>query len=153
MLKSLALAVALFLAPAAIVHAERPPQIVKVLPHFLDLNGRHTVSPSLYERDAYQADLRKHPEKVSALRFDIQWKSGPHKSGNLKLRLEMIGAKSRPNEIKILEKPVTPNRWWENWSSLALTKEEFHAIGEPTAWRVTLLDGQTVIAEQKSFLW
>ena len=38
-------------------------RVFKVLPHFLDTNGVHTLSPSLYERDAYQAHLRQHPEK------------------------------------------------------------------------------------------
>ena len=46
-------------------------KIIKVLPHLLDKKGRHTLSPSLYERDAYQAKLRTHPEDISALRFDV----------------------------------------------------------------------------------
>ena len=44
-------------------------KIIKVLPHLLDRDGRHTLSPSLYERDAYQAILRAHPIQRSALRF------------------------------------------------------------------------------------
>ena len=39
-----------------------PCKIAKVLPQLLDDQGRHTVSPSLYGRDAYQALLREHPE-------------------------------------------------------------------------------------------
>src|SRR6266567_3807500 len=50
-------------------------RIIKVLPHLLDRGGRHTLSPSLYERDAYQAFLRKNPGQCSGLRFDIQWKA------------------------------------------------------------------------------
>src|SRR5437899_2397501 len=30
-------------------------RIIKVLPHLLDLQGHHALSPSLYDRDAYQA--------------------------------------------------------------------------------------------------
>ena len=37
-------------------------RILKVLPHLLDGKGHHTLSPSLLERDAYQAELRLHPE-------------------------------------------------------------------------------------------
>ena len=50
-------------------------RVIKVLPHFLDLQGRAALSPSLYDRDAYQAVLRDHPEKRSGLRFDMQWKT------------------------------------------------------------------------------
>ena len=32
-------------------------KISKVLPHLLDKQGRHTLSPSLLERDAYQAPV------------------------------------------------------------------------------------------------
>src|SRR5207249_4815919 len=42
-------------------------RVVKVLPQFLDLKGRNTLSPSLYERDAYQAVLRRHPEQRSGM--------------------------------------------------------------------------------------
>ncbi len=35
-----------------------PAKVIKVLPHFLDQKGRHALSPSLYDRDAYQAHLR-----------------------------------------------------------------------------------------------
>ena len=40
-------------------HAEA--KISKVLPHWLDKKGRHTLSPSLFERDAYQAQLPRQP--------------------------------------------------------------------------------------------
>ena len=47
-------------------------KIIKVLPFFLDLKGRHSLHPSLYERDAYQAYLRQHPELRSGLQIDVQ---------------------------------------------------------------------------------
>ena len=43
----------------------RVARITKVLPHLLDDKGRHTLSPSLYERDAYQAELRKNPDRYT----------------------------------------------------------------------------------------
>src|SRR5262245_7382197 len=66
-----------------------PARIIKVLPQFLDLEGRHALSPSLYDRDAYQAELRAHPEKVSGLRFAVQWNTGM--DSTLKLRIELRG--------------------------------------------------------------
>ena len=128
-------------------------KIVKVLPHFLDQQGRHTLSPSLYERDAYQAQLRKNPDQISTVRFDIQWKPGSLKSANWKLRAEILGRKSQPTQIKTVERAVKPASFWENWSSLPLSKEEYQALGEINAWRVTLWDGESLLAEQKSFLW
>ena len=38
--------------------------IVKVLPLFLDLNGQDALSPSLYDRDAYQVYLRAHTNEI-----------------------------------------------------------------------------------------
>lgn len=50
-------------------------RVTKVLLHFLDLQGHSALSPSLYDRDAYQAQLRKHPEQCSGMRFDILWRA------------------------------------------------------------------------------
>src|SRR5690348_1436186 len=50
-------------------------RIIKVLPHLLDRDSRHTLSPSLYERDAYQSFLRKNADQCAGLRFDVQWKA------------------------------------------------------------------------------
>ena len=50
--------------------------IVKVLPHYLDEEGRHSDGPSLLHRDVYQKKLRDEPELINALRFDIKWCGG-----------------------------------------------------------------------------
>jgi len=127
------------------------PGIIKVLPHLLDLEGRHSLSPSLYERDAYQAVLRKNPEKSSALRFDVQWKAGAVDGSQLKLRVEIRGSK----EAKpfLLERRVQRNHWYHRWSSLTLDGESYQKVGEVIAWRATLWEGDKLVAEQKSFLW
>ena len=39
------------------------------------------------------------------------------------------------------------------WSALALDKETYQQLGGVAAWRVTLWDGEQMLAEQKSFLW
>ena len=68
-------------------------KISKVLPHLLDREGRHVVSPSLYERDAYQAYLRQHPEEVGGLRFDVSWKVSRELAEGLRLRIASQSAR------------------------------------------------------------
>jgi hypothetical protein len=52
-----------------------------------------------------------------------------------------------------LETDVRPGKWFENWTPLTLQGDEYKKIGEVTAWRVTLWDGERLLSEQKSFLW
>ena len=133
--------------------ADAASRIIKVLPHYLDLKGRHALSPSLYERDAYQAFLREHPNDRSGLRVNVQWKSDEPKSKNLKLRIELRGTKDKSIHIKTLEAPAQKNGWITNWTPIEVGGEEYKAFGELLAWRATLWDGDKQIAEQKSFLW
>ena len=58
-------------------------RVVKVLPLLLDLKGRDAVSPSLYDRDAYQVYLRQHTNEISAIRFDVLWKASNAKGAKL----------------------------------------------------------------------
>src|SRR5437867_11725609 len=88
-------------------------RVMKVLPHFLDLKGRHALSPSLYDRDAYQAYLREHPEQRSAIRFDVQWKLKSAAYSPLKLRLELRGiAKAALPKEFLLEQSVDSGGWF-----------------------------------------
>lgn len=127
-------------------------KVLKVLPHFLDREGRHALSPSLYERDAYQAQLRKHPEQVSALRFDVNWSVDGARPANLRLRVEARGGKAAA-QPKVLETTVKPGWSGGAWSAVTLDKEAWQLLGGVIAWRVTLWDGEQMLAEQKSFLW
>ena len=68
-------------------------RIFKVLPHLIDREGKHALSPSLYERDAYQARLRANPQLRKGLRFDVYWKAKDAQA--LRLRVEMRGAKEK----------------------------------------------------------
>ncbi len=131
-------------------------RILKVLPHFLDRNGRHTLSPSLYDRDAYQARLREHPELRSGLRFDVQWRGRTGRPATLKLRLELRGsARGELPTQQVLETTVRVGRSGagSGWVALRLSGEPYEQFGDLTAWRATLWDGDTLLAEQKSFLW
>lgn len=128
-------------------------RVIKVLPHLLDLQGRHALSPSLYDRDAYQAYLREHPEVQSGVRFDIHWKAAGSGSRPLKLKVEVRGiARGDLPEKLVIEKIVKP-RWWRRWSDLTLQGAEFQSVSQVTAWRVSLWDNNELLAEQKSFLW
>jgi hypothetical protein len=128
-------------------------KIIKVLPHYLDLDGRHSLSPSLYERDAYQAILRKSPDQRSALRFDVQWKAKGVQPKDLKLRLELRTSKNFLLKPLIVDQPVQKRRWWSSWSSVSVSGNEFKEMGDLLAWRATLWEGERMLAEQKSFLW
>ena len=126
-------------------------KIIKVLPHFLDQKGKHTLSPSLYERDAYQNLLRKNPELISALRFDINWKASGA-NGELLLKVEVRGGKAGSKKVELQQKLETASAF-SKWTGVKLEKEGFQNIGGVSAWRATLWNGGTLLAETKSFLW
>ena len=127
--------------------------VVKVLPLVLDQKGHDAVSPSLFDRDAYQAYLRLHTNDISAVRFDVLWKASDAKDSKLKLRAELrgIGAGGLPKQT-VLETEVTPG-FFRSWTSLTLGGGDYKNFGEVVAWRVTLWNGDALLGEQKSFLW
>ena len=127
--------------------------IVKMLPLFLDAKGRDAVSPSLYDRDAYQFYLRQHTNEISAIRFDVLWSASNATNVQLKLRLELRGAS--PDNLPFqttLEKTVTPH-FFRHWTSFTITGDDYKKFGEMTSWRATLWADGRMLAEQKSFLW
>jgi hypothetical protein len=126
-------------------------RLVKVLPHFVDKENRIALSPSLYERDAYQAHLRKNPAEQGGMRFDVQWKSSA--TNRFVLRLELRGNKGNVGTAVILEQPVKYSRFFSTWTRLPLSSEEQAKLGVLSAWRATMWDGDRLVAEQKSFLW
>src|SRR4051812_3027148 len=101
-------------SPAA---ARAEGKVIKVLPEFLDLQGRHALAPSLYDRDAYQAHLRKHPGEVSGMRYAVNWKAKTATAA-LKLRVELRGTSSGdlPRETRI-ETSLTPHHY-SHWTNL-----------------------------------
>src|SRR5581483_110438 len=129
-------------------------RIIKVLPQFVDFKGQSTVSPSLYDRDAYQKFLRLHPDKRSGLRFAVQWKAKTPETEPLKLRIELRGvAEGNLPKESSLEENVRQHHWYSHWTSLMLAGDAYHDFGEVTAWRATLWKGDELLSEQKSFLW
>lgn len=127
-------------------------EIVKVLPHYLDQKGRHTLSPSLFERDAYQSKLRRSPELVSALRFDINWRSAETAAAGLKLRVEIRGAQAGAAPVAVEETVTAPGRL-ARWTGVKVSKEQLDQLGGVSSWRVTLWAGDQLLGETRSFLW
>lgn len=127
--------------------------IVKVLSLFMDTNGAVATSPSLFDRDAYQAWLREHTNSISGIRFDVCWKARQARGATLRVRMELrgTGVGGMPTET-VLEATVKP-RMFHHWISLTLTGSEYKRLGPVAAWRATLWNGQQKISEQKSFLW
>jgi hypothetical protein len=128
-------------------------RVVKVLPLFLDLKGHDAISPSLFDRDAYQFYLRAHTNEISAVRFDVQWSAANTAKTELKLRLELRGCDTNnlPRQT-VLEQTVTPH-FFSHWTSLTMGGDDYKNFGEANAWRATLWSGDQMIGEQKSFLW
>jgi hypothetical protein len=139
---------------AAISASAATGRVIKVLPFLVDRDGNHTLTPSLFERDGYQDLLRHHPEKVSTMLFDVQWKVKGQAAAQLKLRVELRGVPhSGAATGAILEEPVQPRGRFSHWTSLSLTPARYKDLNEVTAWRATLWEGDELIGEQKSFLW
>ena len=94
-------------------------RVIKVLPQFLDLKGRNSLTPSLYERDLYQAFLREHTNQCSGMRFNVQWKAKGQPAAPLKLRVELRGVARGdfPKQL-VLEKPVEPGGWFSHWTEI-----------------------------------
>jgi len=145
--------IALFSLLLAVSASAATGKVVKVLPHFLDAKGQHSTSPSLYDRDAYQAFLRQNPDKVSGIRYDVEWRVR-NASGPIKLRVELRGiAEGNLPRSKTVETTVDAGKGSSRWNGVELKGEDYKAFGKVTAWRVTIWDGETQVGEQKSFLW
>jgi hypothetical protein len=129
-------------------------RVYKVLPQYLDAQGRESLTPSLYDRDAYQAFLRRNPDKRTALRFVVQWNAPVTQTNEWKLRVELRGVPvgKQPRQTA-LELPLAPHHGFSRWDSVVLNGDDYKAFGDVTAWRVTLWDGDQLLDEQKSFLW
>lgn len=130
-----------------------PDQIIKVLPHYLDLQGRHAVSPSLFERDAYQAMLRQNPHKQGGLQFDIQWKARQRPGRALQLRLELVTVVHPKGSPFAVDLEVKPTGSFRRWKRVKLDKALTDRLGQVIAWRIVLREGGLELSEQKSFLW
>jgi hypothetical protein len=128
-------------------------KVIKVLPLYLNNKGNDSLLPSLYERDAYQAFLRQHPDKRKAIRFAVQWKAREVDTSNLHVVVETRGVQGNSFVTRKIEHSLTKTGTFSKWDHVDVTGKDFETMGELTAWRVTLWEGDHKLSEQKSFLW
>lgn len=127
--------------------------VLKVLPLLLDKQGQDSDSPSLFDRDVYQMQLREHTNEISGVRIDVQWKASKSPDENLKIRVEARGGGTNGvPQLKIFETPVTRS-FFSTWSGFTLAGNAYKKFGPLVAWRATLWNGDVLLSEQKSFLW
>lgn len=127
--------------------------VVKVLPQFLDQRGRHALSPSLYERDAYQLRLLKEPKLRGGARLAVQWKAKKVDWSKLTLRAEMRCLLEDNLHSVTMEEPAVKNGYFSHWSEFRIEGADYKNFGQIVAWRVTLWEGDHQLGELKSFLW
>ena len=128
-------------------------RLIKVLPHLLDSELRSARAPSLYQRDAYQAYLRQHPEQVSTVRFDVQSKVFRRDASEPRLRLTLRMANRIESDPVVVEAPVKAGVWGRSWQSLQVDPEIYRAGGKVVAWRIEMLKNGAIVDSQSSFLW
>lgn len=129
-------------------------RIVKTLKHLLDEEGRHSLSPSLLDRDAYQAHLRDQPDSVSGLRFDVQLKLSSKPTTPLRLKVEIRhGSGTTIDTYSAVTTLKQTGRRRLRWGQIAVSGDEYLELGEIIAWRVSLWEGETEVSKQESFLW
>jgi hypothetical protein len=128
-------------------------RVIKVLPQFLDKKGEASLSPSLYERDAYQFYLRNHPRERTALRLAVQWKANDVGAGDLKLRAELRGLESNTLHAVTIEQPVKKKGRFSHWSSIKVEGQNYKYLGPLVAWRVSLWENGQELGALESFLW
>jgi hypothetical protein len=127
--------------------------ISKVLTLFVDTNGVVAPSPSLFDRDAYQAYLLAHTNAVSGVQLDVAWNARHARGTTLKVRVDLkgIGTNGIPTQATLVQ-TVTPSLF-HHWTSLTLTGQNYKNFGVLAAWRATLWNGAQILGEQESFLW
>jgi hypothetical protein len=151
------LAVLILLGSLAAANAAEPAvtsgTVIKVLPLLLDKKGLDSPTPSLFDRDAYQARLRQRTNEITGVRLDVLWKVKHRTPGHYTVRAELrgIGEGGVPH-IKSLETEVTPG-WFHQWTSFTVDGEDYRQFGTLIAWRATLWEDSRPIGSQQSFLW
>jgi hypothetical protein len=128
-------------------------RVIKLLPLYLDKDARDSTSPSLFDRDAYQAYLRQHPKEIAAVRFDVQWKAVKTSDEKLKIRVEVRGVSRDGSPVlRTFESPVVAG-FFSRWTEFSLAGDSYQKFGSVVAWRATLWNADQLLGEKKSFLW
>ena len=144
--------IAVFLASAFSLGAAEV-RVVKVLPLLQDTKGRTAVAPSLFERDAYQADLRRGKETAAGMIFQTQVKIKNAPAAPLKIKLEARPATINDGTSFVTEQKLEKQTAFSGWISIAIGQVDWKKLKGVSAWRITIWEGDKMVAEQKSFLW
>src|SRR5690606_17207854 len=105
-------------------------------------------SPSLFDRDAYQADLKASPDLIHGLQLNIQWR--PERgAGTYILKTELRGTAGQ----LAIDREVSGKGRFSSWEEVKLSEDQHKTLGQLRAWRVSLWQDDRVIGEQTSFLW
>lgn len=144
--------IALLLLLAPVVQAGEG-SVLKVLSQLVDEHGRHALSPSLYERDAYQFHLRRVPKLRGGARLVVQWKAKNADWTKLTLRAEMRCLLGDNLHSVTMEEPAVKNGHYSSWSEFRIEGADYKNFGQVVAWRVTLLEGDKQLGQLESFLW
>ena len=126
--------------------------IDKVLPHFLDEDGRHSDGVGLLERDLYQLALRDEPDRISSIRFDIKWSGAGLDPKVTRLRLEVRGSKAGAEPI-VIDHNATADILSTTWTPIFVPPADYEKLGQMESWRVSLWEGDRQVAGHQSFLW
>lgn len=129
-------------------------KVVKVLSQLLDKQGHFALSPSLYERDAYQFRLRKSLALRGGARLVVQWKAKKADWSRLTLRAEIRSLLGDSLHTVTLEQAAVKNGGLlGNWSEFRIEGADYKNFGDIVAWRVTLLEAGQPLGQLESFLW
>jgi len=96
----------------------------------------------------YQNKLRKNPDLVRAMRYDVNWQG----TGEVKVRLELRSTKAGV-ETMIIEKAEIASFRRTHWTPILIDAATYKSFGQPESWRVTLWQDGDQVDAQASFLW
>lgn len=130
-------------------------------PRVLEVTGRtrlQDVDPNDKELFVYDAAsrIRYEPQDLSIEdqreEFYVRWTSTPTpRSGPASITLVKFEYRQVAKPNTVFEKTYTPQG--DSARVFEVRGEEFRSGGHVSAWRVSLWDGDQLVAEKKSFLW
>lgn len=129
--------------------------VKKVNHEFLDLEGNATgIIGSFAAKARYQREIES-TSQVSGMRFHVLWKaeSSPSKGLTVKLETRGLDGNSGKETRQFWVKSYPIGSSLDGTTVFDITGESWKKQGKMMAWRATLLQGDAVMAERKSFLW
>lgn len=128
-------------------------RVIDVKHLYLDLN----INPGpvdFTQKAVFQDNLAKNPSGQYGKRFFIHW--GAEMDGSIPeviVRLELRGLMGNVPTSKTVEFTYPDFREGSEWTEFDFVGDEYKKFGQLTAWRVTVLTGNKVLARKKSILW